>query len=216
MREFGEKAAGLATLRQALDRSPQHAKSREAVEALLDDNALFDDVFDTLELVYDTLGSSRDLASLYRRRVDRATCRRTHARTARFWLASSNNGSGIRFRPRAFWRRRSSKIRRATRVWLNWSAWRESRSHGAMPPTPSRRRWRPIQRSLRRLARSAGRDSQTGGVNISPTFVRPRTRTFERWLSTPKTWTSSGVSRPSGAFQGASATCSVSFVRALV
>ena len=72
MREFGDKHGGLATLRQALERSPQHAESRAAVEALLDDDELFDDVFDALELVYDTLGSSRDLASLYQRRVDRA------------------------------------------------------------------------------------------------------------------------------------------------
>jgi tetratricopeptide (TPR) repeat protein len=72
MREFGEKALGLATLRQALERSPEHAPSRAAVEDLLEDDDLFEDVFDALELVYDTLGSSRDLASLYRRRVDRA------------------------------------------------------------------------------------------------------------------------------------------------
>jgi tetratricopeptide (TPR) repeat protein len=72
MREFGEKALGLATLRQALERSPDHAPSRVAVEALLEDDDLFEDVFDALELVYDTLGSNRDLASLYRRRVDRA------------------------------------------------------------------------------------------------------------------------------------------------
>jgi len=69
---LGDKAQGLATLRLALERVPDHEKSRSAVEQLLADDALFDDAFDTLEGVYRTTGRGADLGSLYARRVDRA------------------------------------------------------------------------------------------------------------------------------------------------
>jgi tetratricopeptide (TPR) repeat protein len=72
LREFGQKSEALATLRQALDRAPNHAASREAVTALLDDGALFDDAFDALESVYRALGRGEDVARLYERRVVRA------------------------------------------------------------------------------------------------------------------------------------------------
>ncbi|MGH7297775.1 MAG: tetratricopeptide repeat protein, partial [Polyangiaceae bacterium] len=80
--DFGEKSQGLATLRQALERSPDHGPSRAALEKLLDDDALFDDAFDALEYVLRTLGQSEDLAKLYERRVGRARTPRdrTHAR----------------------------------------------------------------------------------------------------------------------------------------
>jgi golgin subfamily B member 1 len=71
--EFGERAQGLATLRQALERVPDHAASREVLEGLLDDTALFEDAFEALEFVHRTLGRTEDLAKLYERRVARAT-----------------------------------------------------------------------------------------------------------------------------------------------
>ena len=72
IREFGDSLRGLATLRQALERVPEHVASREALDGLLEDDTLFDDAFDALEFVYRTLGRSEDLAKLYERRVSRA------------------------------------------------------------------------------------------------------------------------------------------------
>ncbi|MGO9837833.1 MAG: tetratricopeptide repeat protein [Polyangiaceae bacterium] len=72
LREFGEKARGLATLRQALERVPDHTPSRRSLEALLDDDSLFDEAFEALEFVHRSLGRSEDLAKLYERRVARA------------------------------------------------------------------------------------------------------------------------------------------------
>ena len=79
-------AQGLATLRQALERVPDHAASREALEGLLDDDALFDDAFEALEFVHRTLGRSEELAKLYERRVARAQSTRDESR-ARLDLA---------------------------------------------------------------------------------------------------------------------------------
>jgi tetratricopeptide (TPR) repeat protein len=67
-----DKAQGLATLRLALERVPDHEKSRASVEKLLDDDALFDDAFDTLEGVYRSTQRGGDLGRLYARRVNRA------------------------------------------------------------------------------------------------------------------------------------------------
>jgi tetratricopeptide (TPR) repeat protein len=72
IREFHDSAKGLGTLRQALEQAPDHTPSREALEALLEDDALFDDAFEVLEFVHRTLGRSEDLAALYERRVSRA------------------------------------------------------------------------------------------------------------------------------------------------
>ncbi|MDB4944088.1 MAG: domain protein putative component of TonB system [Labilithrix sp.] len=69
---LGDKVQGLATLRLALERVPEHEKSRASVEELLGDPALFDDAFDTLEGVYRTTSRGADLGRLYARRVDRA------------------------------------------------------------------------------------------------------------------------------------------------
>jgi tetratricopeptide (TPR) repeat protein len=80
IKEFGEKSQGLATLRNALEREPDHAPSREALESLLDDEALFDDVFEALDFVYRTLGRSEDLAKLFERRVARAQGSRDRTR----------------------------------------------------------------------------------------------------------------------------------------
>lgn len=83
---LGDKAQGLATLRLAVERVPDHAAAREAVERLLSDDALFDDAFDTLEGVYRSTGRGEDLARLYERRVDRADGARARTR-ARLDLA---------------------------------------------------------------------------------------------------------------------------------
>jgi len=83
---LGDKSQGLATLRLALERVPDHAQAREAVERLLSDDALFEDAFDTLEGVYRTTNRGEDLARLYERRVDRADGLRARTR-ARLDLA---------------------------------------------------------------------------------------------------------------------------------
>jgi tetratricopeptide (TPR) repeat protein len=82
LKDFGEKGRGLGTLRQALERVPDHAPSQQSLEALLDDDALFDEAFEALEFVHRSLGRSEDLAKLYERRVGRArsTGDRTRAR----------------------------------------------------------------------------------------------------------------------------------------
>ncbi|HEX3770616.1 MAG TPA: tetratricopeptide repeat protein [Polyangiaceae bacterium] len=72
IQEFGERAQGLSTLRQALERVPDHAASREELEKLLDDAALFEDAFEALEFVHRLLGRTEELAGLYDRRVARA------------------------------------------------------------------------------------------------------------------------------------------------
>jgi tetratricopeptide (TPR) repeat protein len=80
--QFGDPARGLGTLRQALERVPDHAANREALEALLEDDDLFEEAFEALEVVNRTLGRSEDLAKLYERRVSRThtTMDRTRAR----------------------------------------------------------------------------------------------------------------------------------------
>ncbi len=72
IQEFGEKAQGLATLRLAIERDPSHEPSREAIEQMLADDALFDEAFDALEGVYRQLGMTDALARLYERKVERA------------------------------------------------------------------------------------------------------------------------------------------------
>ena len=84
--EFADRSRGLATLRQALERDAKHGGSREAVEKLLSVDTLFDEAFDALEWVHRQLGQSEDLATLYRRRVDRAMTVRDRDR-ARLELA---------------------------------------------------------------------------------------------------------------------------------
>ncbi len=84
--EFGEKQQGLATLRSALEKSPEHAVSRAAIEGLLSDEDLFDDAFDALEMVYGALAKNEELASLYEKKVTRANNVRDRSR-ARLDLA---------------------------------------------------------------------------------------------------------------------------------
>jgi tetratricopeptide (TPR) repeat protein len=83
---LGDKAQGLTTLRLALERVPDHAQAREAVERLLSEDALFEDAFETLEGVYRTTNRGEDLARLYERRVERADGLRARTR-ARLDLA---------------------------------------------------------------------------------------------------------------------------------
>jgi tetratricopeptide (TPR) repeat protein len=72
LNDFGEKAQALATFRQALERVPGHLPSQQAVASLLEEDALFEDAFDTLEVVYRGTGRTEEVARLYERRVARA------------------------------------------------------------------------------------------------------------------------------------------------
>jgi tetratricopeptide (TPR) repeat protein len=76
IREFGQKAQGLGTLRQALERAPSEERSREAVTRLLEDGELFDDAFDILSTTYRALGNGAEVAKLFERRVGRASTTR--------------------------------------------------------------------------------------------------------------------------------------------
>ena len=97
-----DKAQGLSTLRLALERVPDHDKSRAAVEKLLGDPVLFDDAFDTLEGVYRATSRGADLGRLYARRVDRAEGVRGRTR-ARLDLAKvlENEGADVNAAQRA-------------------------------------------------------------------------------------------------------------------
>ena len=74
------KPQGLATLRTSLEVVPDHAPSRELMEKLLEDPALFDDAFETLEGVYRSLSMASSLGALYARRVERAVGGRDRVR----------------------------------------------------------------------------------------------------------------------------------------
>ncbi|HVY46847.1 MAG TPA: tetratricopeptide repeat protein, partial [Minicystis sp.] len=69
---FGDKALGLATLRQALERAPDHGPSREALEALTEDAALFEEAAEALEGVYKARGDHAALARLFEKRIQHA------------------------------------------------------------------------------------------------------------------------------------------------
>lgn len=89
--EFDQAEKGLATLRLAVERVPDHGPSCEALEKLLDKTteeggALYEEAFEALEGVYRTAGRAADLARLYERRVNRATGPRDQIR-ARLQLA---------------------------------------------------------------------------------------------------------------------------------
>jgi tetratricopeptide (TPR) repeat protein len=86
IKEFGEKSQGLATLRLALEKKPEHDPSRASIELLLDEALLFDEAFESLEGIYRQLGRTDDLARLYERRVGRAGSVRERSR-ARLELA---------------------------------------------------------------------------------------------------------------------------------
>src|SRR6185437_11788166 len=69
---FGDKSQGLSTLRQALERAPDHAAACKALEALTDTRELFEEAAEALEGVYKTLGDHRALARLYEKRIGHA------------------------------------------------------------------------------------------------------------------------------------------------
>jgi golgin subfamily B member 1 len=67
--KFGEKSQGLATLRQALERQPEHGPSRQTLEALTDDKDLFEEASEALEHVYTQSNDNAALARLYEKRI---------------------------------------------------------------------------------------------------------------------------------------------------
>jgi tetratricopeptide (TPR) repeat protein len=66
---FGEKQQGLGTLKLALEKAPDHATSREALEKLTDEKSLFEEAAEALENVYRTQGDHAALAKLYEKRI---------------------------------------------------------------------------------------------------------------------------------------------------
>ncbi len=66
---FSDKSAGLATLKQALERAPNHTASREALEKLTDEQSLFEEAAEALENVYKTQADYSALAKLYEKRI---------------------------------------------------------------------------------------------------------------------------------------------------
>src|SRR5439155_24326934 len=70
--EFGAKREGLTTLRTATAETPDHPATRAALEALLDDKELFEEVGEALEPVYRSTNDHAKLASLFERRIERA------------------------------------------------------------------------------------------------------------------------------------------------
>ncbi|MFO0763004.1 MAG: tetratricopeptide repeat protein [Byssovorax sp.] len=66
---FNDKSQGLTTLRQALDRAPDHQPASEAIEALTEDKALFEEAAEALEGVYKTRNDHAALARLYEKRI---------------------------------------------------------------------------------------------------------------------------------------------------
>jgi golgin subfamily B member 1 len=69
---FGDKAQGLSTLRQALEKAPDHVEACKALEALTDTRELFEEAAEALEGVYKTLGDPKALARLYEKRIQYA------------------------------------------------------------------------------------------------------------------------------------------------
>src|SRR5262249_26106168 len=67
--EYDERSPGLATLKQALERDPDHGPSREALEALTQDATLFEEAAEALEGVYRIGGDSQRLVALYEKRI---------------------------------------------------------------------------------------------------------------------------------------------------
>lgn len=66
---FKDKAQGLATLRQALERAPDHGPACQALEALTDTRELFEEAAEALENVYRIRGDHAALARLYEKRI---------------------------------------------------------------------------------------------------------------------------------------------------
>lgn len=72
---FDDRPQGLATLRQALERAPDHGPARAALEKLTEHRDLFEEAADALETVYRTQADWPALARLFEKRI-------AHAETA--------------------------------------------------------------------------------------------------------------------------------------
>jgi tetratricopeptide (TPR) repeat protein len=70
--EFSDRAQGLATLKIALERDPDHQPAREGLETLTDDRQLFDEVAEVLEQVYRNHDDNERLTRLYEKRISYA------------------------------------------------------------------------------------------------------------------------------------------------
>lgn len=64
-----DEAQGLITLKQALERNPDHAGTRDALEALADSEDRFEEIAEILEDLYREQGESDRLATLYEKRI---------------------------------------------------------------------------------------------------------------------------------------------------
>lgn len=69
---FGDRSQGLATLRQALERAPDHGPARAALEKLTEHAELFEEAADALETVYRTQADWPALARLFEKRIAHA------------------------------------------------------------------------------------------------------------------------------------------------
>ena len=70
---FNDKPLGLATLRQALEKSPDHDAAGKALEALTDSKELFEEAAEALENVYKIRNDHASLARLYEKRIQYAS-----------------------------------------------------------------------------------------------------------------------------------------------
>jgi tetratricopeptide (TPR) repeat protein len=66
---FEDKPTALSTLREVVERSPEHAGAREQLEALTDDSDLFEEVAELLEELYQKSGDNQALARLFEKRI---------------------------------------------------------------------------------------------------------------------------------------------------
>ncbi|HEX4337856.1 MAG TPA: tetratricopeptide repeat protein [Polyangiaceae bacterium] len=85
--EFKDASRGLGSLRDALERNPDHEEALEELEALTDDRDLFEEAAEILEHAYRSRGRTDRLAALFEKRVgfaetavDRIDMRRNLAR----------------------------------------------------------------------------------------------------------------------------------------
>jgi tetratricopeptide (TPR) repeat protein len=66
---FGEKAQGLGTLREVVDRAPDHPGARAQLELLTDERELFDEAAEMLESMYQAMNDHGALGGLYEKRI---------------------------------------------------------------------------------------------------------------------------------------------------
>lgn len=66
---FDDKPQALATLREVVERDPEHAGAREQLEVLTDEEELFEEVAEILEELYRQAGDNHALARLFEKRI---------------------------------------------------------------------------------------------------------------------------------------------------